>query len=170
MTSHNSSLFIQPTNRQTLQQQPAPQKQQQQSYFDSSNIANPVKHVVSLRDYSICIRWNYFFTFQHRHSTYHSNTSSHFYPTAFKDCAGIDFTHGVQIGRWLGCPCCISETLTCKMLILGRDIGWRRCAMSWCDINVTFDLAIVTLTFKFLSSYIPETMKCKKLILDRDIS
>ena len=38
-------------------------------------------------------------------------------------------THGVRIGRWVGgqrekvCPGCISETVRCRKLILGRDIG-----------------------------------------------
>ena len=36
--------------------------------------------------------------------------------------------------------------------MLGRDIGWGcRCAMSWCDLDLTFDLAVVTLTYKILS-------------------
>ena len=26
-----------------------------------------------------------------------------------------------------------------------------RCAMSWCDLDLTFDLVIVTMSFKFLS-------------------
>ena len=26
-----------------------------------------------------------------------------------------------------------------------------RCAMSWCDLDLTFDLAVVTLTYKMLS-------------------
>ena len=38
------------------------------------------------------------------------------------------------------------------MLKLGRDIGRGcRCAMLWCDLNLTFDLAIVTLGLKILS-------------------
>ena len=38
------------------------------------------------------------------------------------------------------------------MLEVGRDIGWGcRCETSWCDLDLTFDLAIVTLTFKILS-------------------
>ena len=53
-----------------------------------------------------------------------------FYPTALK---GIVFTHGVRMGgrpggrvggRWeIVCPGCISETVRCRKLILGRDIG-----------------------------------------------
>ena len=52
-----------------------------------------------------------------------------FYPAALKGCQGIVFTHGVQMGgRWGGrrekvCPGCISETVRCRKLILGRDIG-----------------------------------------------
>ena len=33
------------------------------------------------------------------------------------------------------CPGCISETVRCWKLILGREIGWGcRCAMSWFDL------------------------------------
>ena len=56
-----------------------------------------------------------------------------FYLTALKDCQGIVFTHGVQmgvrVGVWVGgwqvkvCPGYISETIRCRKLILGRDIG-----------------------------------------------
>ena len=55
-----------------------------------------------------------------------------FYPTALKGCWGIVFTHGVRmggrVGGWAGggkrvCPGCISETVRCRKLILGRDIG-----------------------------------------------
>ena len=60
-----------------------------------------------------------------------------FYPTALKGCRGIVFTHGVrmvgragvraggQVGgrRVIVCPGCISETVRCRKLILGRDIG-----------------------------------------------
>ena len=58
------------------------------------------------------------------------------YPTALKGCWGIVFTHGVRMGGraggrpsgWAGggkrvCPGCISETVRCRKLILGRDIG-----------------------------------------------
>ena len=52
-----------------------------------------------------------------------------FYPIGLKDCQGIFFTHGVPMGghadrrREKVCPGCISETVRCKKLILGRDIG-----------------------------------------------
>ena len=64
-----------------------------------------------------------------------------FYPTALKGCRGIVFTHDVRMGGWAGgragvlsggrvggrrekvCPGCISETVRCRKLILGRDIG-----------------------------------------------
>ena len=54
----------------------------------------------------------------------------HFYPTALKGCRGIVFTHGARMGgrssgRAAGkvCPACISGTVRCRKLILGRDIG-----------------------------------------------
>ena len=48
-----------------------------------------------------------------------------FYPTAPKGCRGIVFTHGVRMGGRLEeiCPACILETIRCRKLILGRDIG-----------------------------------------------
>ena len=50
------------------------------------------------------------------------------------------------------CPGCISETVRCRKFILGSDIGWGCwCAASWSDLDLTFGLAIVTLTFKILS-------------------
>ena len=52
-----------------------------------------------------------------------------FYPTALKGCWGIVFIHGIWMGDRAGrrrekvCPGCISETMRCRKLILGRDIG-----------------------------------------------
>ena len=54
--------------------------------------------------------------------------------------ACIIFTHDAQMGGWQEkvCPGSISETIRCRMLILGRDIGyWCRCAMSCCDLDLT---------------------------------
>ena len=47
------------------------------------------------------------------------------------------------------------------MLILSTwDIGWRcRCATSWCDLDLNFDLAVVTLSLKILSGLY--LRKCK---------
>ena len=54
--------------------------------------------------------------------------------------------------REIVCPGCISETVRYRKFILGRDIGWGcRCATSWSDLDLTLDLAVVTLTFKILS-------------------
>ena len=37
-------------------------------------------------------------------------------------------------------------------LVLGRDNGGGcRCATSWCDLVLTFDIAVVSMTFKILS-------------------
>ena len=64
-----------------------------------------------------------------------------FYPTALKDYQGIVFSLWCldgRVGRWAGgrlgrwaecgrrekvCPGCISKTVRCRMLILGKDIG-----------------------------------------------
>ena len=56
---------------------------------------------------------------------YYYLTAICFYPTALKGCRGIVFTHGVRMGgrREIVCPGCISETVRCRKLILGRDIG-----------------------------------------------
>ena len=59
----------------------------------------------------------------------------------------------LRLGWWRekGCPCCISETVRCSQFILGWDIGQKfRCAKSWCDLDLTFDLAVVTLSLKIL--------------------
>ena len=45
------------------------------------------------------------------------------------------------------CPGYISETIRCRKLIFGRDIGGYRCAMSWCDLDLTFDLAYLMLFY-----------------------
>ena len=42
--------------------------------------------------------------------------------------------------------------------------------MSWCDLDLTFDLAEVTLTFKICPGNISETVKCRKLMVDKDIA
>ena len=49
-------------------------------------------------------------------------------------------------GRWweqLSFPCCISQTVRCRKLILDRDIGWGcNCATLRCDLDLTCDLAV----------------------------
>ena len=51
------------------------------------------------------------------------------------------------------------------MQILGRDIGWGcSCAAAWCDLDLTFDFAVVTLTFKiFCGLYLGN---CRMLEVD----
>ena len=41
--------------------------------------------------------------------------------------------------------------------------------MSWCDLDLTFDLAVVTLNFNFFPDYVSESVRCRKLIFGRDI-
>ena len=53
-------------------------------------------------------------------------SGDNFYPTALKGCQGIVFTHSVRMdGRAMEevCLACISETVRCRKLIHGRDIG-----------------------------------------------
>ena len=73
------------------------------------------------------------------------------------------------------CPACISETVRCRKLILGRDISWGggvgggvcRCAMSLCDLDLTLDLA---LCLKILSRlYLGNHVRHRKFILDKEI-
>ena len=42
--------------------------------------------------------------------------------------------------------------------------------MSSCDLDLTFDLVVVTLAFKILSRHISETVNCRKLTVGRDIA
>ena len=88
-----------------------------------------------------------------------------FYPS--KGCAGIVTPQPLRavwvlfspmvsgMGRRAAgkvCPACISETVRCRKLILvGTLVRGCRCAMSWCDLDLTFDLAVVTLSLKILS-------------------
>ena len=41
--------------------------------------------------------------------------------------------------------------------------------MSWCDFDLSFDLAVVTLNYKSCPGYISDSVRCRKLILSRDI-
>ena len=61
------------------------------------------------------------------------------------------------------------DCIRCRKLTCSMDIGWGcRCAMSWCDFNLSLDLAIVTLTFKILPGLYLGNMSCRKLTLGRD--
>ena len=40
-------------------------------------------------------------------------------------------------GRKKNCPDCISETVRCRKLNFGRDIGECRSAMLFCDLDLT---------------------------------
>ena len=44
-----------------------------------------------------------------------------------------------------------------------------RCATSWCDLDLTFDHAVVTWTNNILSGLYFRIIRCGKLILGRDI-
>ena len=47
-------------------------------------------------------------------------------------------------------PCCNSETMRYKKMILGRNMEWGcKCLVPWCDIDITFDLEDVPLTLSF---------------------
>ena len=53
--------------------------------------------------------------------------------------------------------------------MVGTLVGVCRCATSWCDLDLNFDLAVVTLTYKILSGLYLRNSKVWKLILGRDI-
>ena len=53
--------------------------------------------------------------------------------------------------------------------MVGTLLRECRFAASWYDLDLTFDLAIVTLTYKILSGYNSEIVRCRKLILGMDI-
>ena len=60
-----------------------------------------------------------------------------------------------MVSGWAGgqreivCPGCISETVS--SYLAGTLVGGCRCATSSSDLDLTFDLAIVTLSLKILS-------------------
>ena len=61
----------------------------------------------------------------------------------------------------------ILETVRCGKFLFGRDIGQEgRCSTSLCDLDLTFDLAVLTLTFKILPR-LHQAIKCK-FLLGRD--
>ena len=85
-----------------------------------------------------------------------------FYATSFK---AVQVLVSPMASRWVGglvCGSmdghrqkvyqgCISLNMRCRKLIRGRGIGWGcRCATSWCDLDLTFYLAVVTLSLKIL--------------------
>ena len=66
------------------------------------------------------------------------------------------------MGRWAGVRVssrkslsgCISKTVRFRKLIqIGTLVRRFRCAASWCDLDLTFDLAVVTLTYEILSGF-----------------
>ena len=71
-----------------------------------------------------------------------------FYPTTFKGCVGIVFIHGIQMGGWA-----VGKSLSGLYLrtMVGTLVQGCGCATSWYDLDLTFDLAVVTLTFNILS-------------------
>ena len=44
-----------------------------------------------------------------------------------------------------------------------------RNATSWCDLDLIFDLALVTWNFKFCHGYSSECIRCRKLIHFRNL-
>ena len=64
------------------------------------------------------------------------------------------------------CPGCISETVRCLNLAgnpLGTLVRGCRCATSWVDLDLTFDLAVVALSLKILSGLYLKNRKVEKV-------
>ena len=53
--------------------------------------------------------------------------------------------------------------------MVGTLVGGCRCATSCYDLDLTFDLAVVTLNLKILFGLYFGTIRCRKLILGRNI-
>ena len=76
-----------------------------------------------------------------------------YYPTALKRCRGIIFTHGVRMGgrkKFVGAIYQKLQSVGTRYLV-GTLFRGCRCPMSCCDLDLTFNLAVVTLTYKILS-------------------
>ena len=54
--------------------------------------------------------------------------------------------------------------------MVGILVGVCRCATSWCDLDLTFDIAVVTLTIIILSGIYLGIYKVRRLIFGMDIS
>ena len=67
------------------------------------------------------------------------------------------FTHGVRMGGWVGGEKMFVRAVSPKpygvgsSYLVGTLVRGCRCATSWCDLDLTFDLAVVTLTYKISS-------------------
>ena len=52
--------------------------------------------------------------------------------------------------------------------MVGTLVGGCRFAMSLCDLDLTFDLVIVTLSLKPCLGYFFDSIRCRRLTLGRD--
>ena len=103
-----------------------------------------------------------------------NSQARHIYASTTQPVTAVRVLFSPMVSRWSSrqrkkvCLDCISQTIMCRKLILGRDIGWGcRCARSWCDLYLTFDLGALTITS--CPGYISEIVRCRKLIHGRDI-
>ena len=93
------------------------------SLFMSADLSVSGHYVVTLRHPLMPVRLH-----EQLIQNYKAQRHTVFYPTVLKGCRGIVFTHGIRMGGRMGgwrekvCPGCISETVRCRNLILGRDI------------------------------------------------
>ena len=53
--------------------------------------------------------------------------------------------------------------------MVGTLVGGCRCTTSWCELDLTFDLVIVTMILKILSGHFFDSIKCRRLTLVRGI-
>ena len=55
------------------------------------------------------------------------------------------------------------------MLGIGALVGGCRCATSWCNLDLTFDLVIMTMSFKSCLGYFLDSIRCRRWTLGKDI-
>ena len=67
------------------------------------------------------------------------------------------------------CLGCILEIGIGRSYLVEKLVRGYRCAMSWYDLGLTFDLVVVALTFKILFGLYLGNQKVTKWILGRNI-
>ena len=67
---------------------------------------------------------------------------------------------------WSNNPCSLQRMdMVCWCFTFQAASHIEAMSMSWCDLDLTFDLAIVTLGLKICPGYISDIVRCRKLIL-----
>ena len=53
--------------------------------------------------------------------------------------------------------------------MVGTLVRECRCATSWCELSLTFDLVTVTMSLNSCQGHFLDSVRCRRLILGRDI-